>query len=80
VGGVGVRAVAAQLLVAVGALLVVAAVWGLAGPLWGLLAAGLLAMAYGLLLVEVPERPEQEPVEVLGQKPLGSPGASRAGR
>jgi hypothetical protein len=65
--------VLAQLLVAVGALLVVAAVWGLAGPLWGLLAAGLLAMAYGLLLVEVPERPEQAPVVDPGATPLRSP-------
>lgn len=63
----------AQLLVAVGALLVVAAVWGLAGPLWGLLAAGLLAMAYGLLLVEVPERPEQKPAVEPGATPLRSP-------
>lgn len=70
----------AQLLVAVGALFVVVAVWGLAGWLWGLLAAGLLAMAYGLLLVEVPERPERAPVAEPGVTPLNPAGVSRAGR
>lgn len=79
-GGVGVRTlVVAQLLVAVGAGLVVAAVWLLLGVAFALLVAGVLAIGYGLLLVEVPARGEVEVPEP-GVVPLGRAGASRAGR
>jgi hypothetical protein len=77
---VGVKAVVAQLLVVVGALLFVAGVFLLAGGAWALLAAGVLAAAYGLLLVDVPERPERAAADEPGVTPLGSPGVSRAGR
>lgn len=70
----------AHLLVAAGAVCIVAAVWLLAGGAWALLVGGFLAMAYGLLLVDVPERPEQAVAAEPGVMPLGSPGASRAGR
>lgn len=71
-GGVGVRSALAHLLVAVGAVLVVVAVCGLAGWLWALLVAGVLVMAHGLLLVEVPAR-------VVEVSP-GPGGLSRVGR
>lgn len=75
------RAVA-YLLVATGCVCVVAAVVLLAGWPWALLAAGLLLLAGGLLLVEVPERPEraQALAAESGVTPLGSAGAARVGR
>jgi hypothetical protein len=78
VGGVGVKAVVAHLLVAVGGVLIVAAVVLLAGPAWALLAAGVLTVLYGLLLVEVPERPERVAVPAPPVTPLDE--AFRAGR
>jgi hypothetical protein len=80
VGGVAVTAVVAQLLVAAGMVLVVVAVWLLAGGAWALLVAGVLLGAYGLLLVNVPEQPERAEVPGPGVSPLPSAGASRAGR
>jgi uncharacterized membrane protein HdeD (DUF308 family) len=57
VGGVGVKVLLAHLLVAAGIVLIVAAVVLLAGPAWALLTAGILTVAYGLLLVDLPARP-----------------------
>lgn len=70
-GDVGVKTALAHLLVAAGALCIVAAVWLLACGAWALLVAGILAMVYGLLLVDVPAKTVVAPV----------PGdATRAGR
>jgi glucose dehydrogenase len=80
VGGVDVRTAAAHLLVAAGMVLVTVAVWLLSGRAWALLAGGVLLVVYGLLLVNVPERPERAEVPEPGAVPLGSAGASRAGR
>lgn len=79
-GGVAVTAVVAQLLVAVGMVLVAVAVWLLAGGAWALLVAGVLLGAYGLLLVNVPEQPEQAVAAEPRVAPLGPSGASRVGR
>jgi hypothetical protein len=74
VGGVGVKAVLAHLLVAVGVVLIVAAVFLLAGVAWALLTGGILTVLYGLLMVEVPARPG--PAEV----PPGPGDVTRVGR
>jgi hypothetical protein len=80
VGGVGVKSLLAHLLVAAGGVLIVAAVVLLAGPAWALLAAGVLTVLYGLLLVEVPERPEHASSAEPGVTPLRSAAAPSAGR
>lgn len=52
-GGVGVSSARAHLLLWAGAGMVVAAVFLLGGVAWALLVAGILVVAYALLLVDV---------------------------
>jgi hypothetical protein len=69
-----------RLLAALGGALVVAGIylaWGLAPAL---IMAGVSVIVFAVLLVEVPERPEHAEVPEPGAVPLGSAGASRAGR
>jgi hypothetical protein len=75
-----VKSLLAHLLVAVGGVLIVAAVVLLAGSAWALLAAGILTVLYGLLLVEVPERPEHASSAEPGVTPLRSAAAPPASR
>jgi hypothetical protein len=66
-----------RLLAALGGALVVAGIylaWGLAPAL---IVAGLLVIAFAVLLVEVPERPEHTPVPAPPVTPLGPPPVGR---